>query len=469
MAEKRVLAFDFGASNGRAIIGSFDGEKIVLNDVHRFPNDPVTLGGNFYWDILRLFFEVKQGIINAKADGGFSSVGIDTWGVDFGLLDKSGNLLENPRHYRDKRTRGLVEESFKTINKAEMYNEAGVQMLEINSLYQLIALKRDNPELFSRIDKLLFTPSLFAYFLTGQKSTDFSIASTSQLLNIAKKDWSPKILDEFEIPKDIFTPIAKTNEVIGTISDELCEELSCDKAKVISVCGHDTACAAIAVPTAEEDFLYLSSGTWSIMGTALSAPLFSDDNLANEGGYDNSILYSSNIVGLWLIQESRREWKRQGKDYSFAELEKLATEAGKTKCYIDPDDSRFSPAGNLPKRICEYCGETGQYVPQTVGEIVRCIYESLAKKYAETKARFENATGKSYNTLHVIGGGIKDTFLCQLTADYIGCKVIAGPAEATAFGNIATQLMASGEIKDLKDARKIIANSVTLKEYIPRK
>lgn len=468
MDKKRVLAFDFGASSGRAIIGEFDGKIITLKEVHRFSNDPVMLNETLYWDFLRLFFEVKQGIIKAKEDGGFESIGVDTWGVDFGLLDKDGKLLENPIHYRDLRTDGLVEKSFEIINKNELYCESGVQMLQINTLYQLIALKKQRPDLFSRIDKLLFMPNLFAYFLTGEKTSEFSIASTSQLMDIKTASWSKRILEAFDIPSSILTDISYNDSPVGYLTDELCEELSCEKAKVISVCGHDTASAAVAIPSDESDVLYLSSGTWSIMGTWLEKPILTDLNLANEGGYNGSILYSSNIVGLWLIQESRREWKRQGKDYSFADLESLAVEAGKTKCYIDPDDKSFAPAGNLPKRVCEYCERTNQYVPQTVGEIVRCIYESLAKKYAEIKVSFEKATNKQYSCLNVIGGGVKDTFLCQLTADYIGCKVVAGPIEATAFGNIAVQLIQNGIVKDLKEARKIIAASVSIKEYIPR-
>ncbi len=458
---KQVLAFDFGASSGRVIIGKYDGSKIHIEELHRFSNDPVMLGDTFHWDVLRLFHEIKQGLTKvknelAKNNTKIDSIGIDTWGVDYGLLDNKGRLLENPVHYRDKRTHG--------IKQPDYYNITGIQHMNINTIYQLYSLAQNRPELLERADKLLFMPDLFNYFLTGEKSCEYSIASTSGLLNAVTKDWSAEVLSELKIPQKLFCEITKGGRVLGNISGQIREELSLPEISVVSICGHDTACAVVAVPAAKEDFLYLSCGTWSLMGTELDKPLLDSEGITNEGGYGGKIRYLKNIVGLWLIQESRREWKRQGKDYSFEDFGKMARAAEGGKCYIDTDYPDFSLTGNLPQKIKDYCKNTGQFVPQTDGEVLRCIYDSLAKKYAETKDEIEKLTGKSYDTLHMIGGGIQDEFLCEQTAKYCKCKVLAGPIEATAMGNIAIQLMAFKDIKDIKEAREIIRNSVEIKQ-----
>ncbi len=454
---KQVLAFDFGASSGRVILGKFDGKKIELEELHRFSNDPVMLGDTFHWDVLRLFFEIKQGLTIAKNKTSLDSIGIDTWGVDFGLIDKHGRLLENPVHYRDTRTVDIEQPDF--------YEITGIQHMNINTIYQLYALVLKRPELLERADKLLFMPDLFNYLLTGVKSCEYSVASTSGLLDAKSKQWSKKIIERLGIPQHIFCDIDKSGRIIGQLSDRITEELSLPPIPVVSICGHDTASAVVTVPAEQEDFLYLSSGTWSLMGTLTDTPNFDNPNITNEGGYGGKIRYLKNIVGLWLVQESRREWKRQGKDYSFADLSKMAMESTGGRCYIDPDYPEFSLTGNVPQKIKDYCKNTAQYVPQTDAEIMRCIYDSLAKKYSEAKDEIEICTRKKYDTLHIIGGGIKDSFLCELTAKYCKCKVLAGPIEATAMGNIAVQLMALGEIKDINEARTIIKNSTDIKEW----
>lgn len=468
---KKVLAFDFGASSGRAIIGSFDNGKITLQEVHRFSNDPVKLNGTLYWDVLRLFHEIKQGIVKAKIAGGFDSIGIDTWGVDFGLIDKDGRLLENPVHYRDLRTAGLVEEAFKTIPKEKLYNITGIQFMELNTLFQLIALRRQRPELLERADKMLFMPDLLAYFLTGKMCAEYSIASTSQIINIEKRTWSSEILESFDIPESLFAPLVQPGTVLGELTDEICEECGVDKVPVISVCGHDTQSAITAVPCVEGDFAFLSSGTWSLFGTELNAPIVNEKsleiNITNEGGFDGSTGLLKNIIGLWLIQESRRQWQREGQDYSYAELEKLALKEEPFKCFIDPDAPEFTPQGNIPKRVQEFCKKTGQYVPQSVGEIMRCIYESLAMKYRLTFEKLCDCTSKDYPVIHVIGGGTKDGLLCQMTANSCDRTVKAGPIEATVMGNVAVQLMSDGTIKDISQARQAVADSETLKIYNP--
>ncbi|MBR5262311.1 MAG: rhamnulokinase [Clostridia bacterium] len=468
---KRVLAFDFGASSGRAIIGCFDGEKITLEEVHRFSNDPVSVGGTVYWDVLRLFHEIKQGIIKARMAGGFDSIGIDTWGVDFGLIDAEGKLMENPIHYRDKRTVGLVEESFRTMPKEKQYGITGIQFMELNTIYQLIALKKYRPWMLERADKMLFMPDLFAYMLTGKMCAEYSIASTSQIIDLKTRSWSKELLDAFGIKESLFAPLVKPGTVLGTLTPEICEECGVEPVPVISVCGHDTQSAITSVPCEDGNFAFLSSGTWSLFGTELEKPIVNETslniNITNEGGFDDTVGFLKNIIGLWLIQESRRQWQRQGEDYSYADLEREALAAEPFKCFIDPDAPEFVPHGNIPKRVQEFCEKTGQYVPQTVGEIMRCIYESLAMKYKLTFEKLKECTERDYPVIHVIGGGTKDTLLCQLTANSCNRTVKAGPIEATVMGNVAVQLMSADAVASISEARKIVADSSELKTYIP--
>ena len=469
---KRVLAFDFGASSGRAIIGCFDGDKITLEEVHRFSNDPVSVGGTVYWDVLRLFYEIKQGIIKAKIAGGFDSIGIDTWGVDFGLIDSEGKLMENPVHYRDARTVGLVDEAFKTMPKEKLYGITGIQFMELNTLFQLISLKKYRPWMLERADKMLFMPDLFGYMLTGKMCAEYSIASTSQLIDLDKRTWSKEILDAFGIKESVFAPLVQPGTVLGELSKEVCEECGVDPVPVISVCGHDTQSAITSVPCQDGDFAFLSSGTWSLFGTELDKPIVNETsmniNITNEGGFDGSTGFLKNIIGLWLIQESRRQWKREGKEYSYADLEKLALAAEPFKCFIDPDAPEFVPHGNIPERVREFCCKTGQYVPETVGEIMRCIYESLAMKYRLTFEKLRECTERDYPVIHVIGGGTKDGLLCQMTANSCDRTVKAGPIEATVMGNVAVQLMSDGSVKNIGQARKIVADSSELKTFEPK-
>ena len=468
----RALAFDFGASSGRAILGTFDGEKITLSEVHRFSNDPVDVRGTTYWDVLRLFHEIKQGIVKAKLAGGFDCIGIDTWGVDFGLLDEFGCLLENPVHYRDTRTKGLVEESFLSVPKDEFYKRTGIQFMELNTVFQLYSLRKYRPHILDRAQRLLFMPDLFAYMLTGEQHTEYSIATTSQLVDIETKDWAYDIMDKLGIPSRLFTPIVPSGTVSGMLSRDVCEECGVQPVPVIAVCGHDTQSAISAVPSTEKDFAFLSSGTWSLFGTELDAPIVNEKsleiNVTNEGGYGYATGFLKNITGLWLIQESRRQWAREGTQYSYADLEQLALQAEPLRCFIDPDAPEFGVRGNLPQRVQDYCAQTGQYVPQTVGEIMRCIYESLAMKYRQTLEKISDCTGKTYTVLHVIGGGTKDTLLCQMTANACDLPVKAGPIEATVLGNIAVQLIARGAIRDIGEARRILAHSEALRTYEPQ-
>lgn len=468
---KRVLAFDFGASSGRAILGTFDGGIIRMEEIHRFSNDPVNVCGVFHWDVLRLFYEIKQGITKAVHAGGFDAIGIDTWGVDFGLIDKRGHLLNNPVHYRDTRTVGMIEKVCEVIPKEELYNSTGIQIAAINTLYQLAYLQQNEPEQLAQADKLLLMPDLFAYFLTGVTRAEYSEASTTQCLNPKTGDWAYELLDRLNIPRRLFPPIVDAGDTYGLLSDEICEELGAPKVPVIAVATHDTGSAVVAVPSQEKDFIFISCGTWSLFGTELQAPVINETsfkfNLTNEGGFGRTTRFLKNIMGLWLIQESRRQWIREGENVTFADLEREALACEPFRCFINPDDDSFVSPGNLPKRVQEFCQRTGQYVPQTRGEIMRCIYESLAMKYRYTFHAIREVTGLEYTSIHMIGGGTKDRLLCQMAADACATHVIAGPIEATATGNIAVQLIALGEIADLKEARKVIAASEQPKFYEP--
>ncbi len=472
MEKKQVLAFDFGASSGRAILGRLEDGKIVMEEVHRFSNDPVQIGKTMYWDTLRQFFEIKQGMVKANLNGGFESIGIDTWGVDFGFLDKKGNLLESAIHYRDDRTVGRQEKAFEKISKEKIYQITGIQFNNFNTIFQLYSLVQDRPELLERADKLLLTPDLFNYFLTGEKKAEYTMVTTTQLMDAKNRQWSDEIVDALSIPRDILPEIVSSGSVVGNVSEDICKELGIKPAKVIAVASHDTQSAVVAVPTDEEDFIFISCGTWSLFGTELKEAVINDTSyqldVSNEGGFGDTFTFLKNIIGLWLAQESRRQWIREGKEYSFGELEKMALEAEPFQSFIDPDSPEFNTAGDIPKRIREFCERTGQKVPQTIGEIMCCINQSLAMKYRYALEQIEECTGKKFNKIHMIGGGIQSKLLCQMTASASGRTVIAGPVEATALGNIAVQLMALGEIKDMKEARQIIKASETTYEYTPQ-
>ena len=467
----RVLAFDLGASSGRGILATLQDGKITLEEIHRFANNGVNVRGTLYWDILYLYDQIKQGIVKAKLAGGFDKIGIDTWGVDFGMLDKNGDPISNPVHYRDTRTDNIPDELFEVLDKDTLYDETGIQMLNFNTLFQLYYLAKYKKEDLKRADKMLFIPDLLNYFLTGKKMCEYTIASTSQMLDPYSRDWNYNLLNKVGIPKDILCDIVPAGTVVGKLSDAVCEELGVEPVDVIAVASHDTASAVVSVPVADKDFVYISCGTWSLFGTELPDPVVSKKGLmssyTNEGGYGGTIRFLTNIMGLWLIQESRRTWIKQGKELSFNDLEKEALKCEPFKCFINPDSPEFGKPGDIPKRVQEFCKRTNQYVPQTVGEIMRCIYESLALKYKYALLNLKDITGKDFECINIVGGGTKDPLLCRMTADACNVPVMAGPVEATALGNIAVQFMSSGEIKSMTEARKIIKNSFDIKSFEP--
>lgn len=458
MKRYAVLAFDLGASSGRAIKAEFQENMLNYEEVHRFENNPVSRDGTLYWDLAALEAEIHAGIEKA---GEFDSLGFDTWGVDFGLLDENGKLLDSPVHYRDVRTQGMPEKLFTHYSREMLYKHTGNQIMAINTLFQLLALKEKQPDLLKQAKTLLFMPDLLAYKLTGNKSCEETIASTSQMFDPGSRQWSAEVLDACGIDKSLLLPPVPSGTVTGTYKN----------AKVIAVAGHDTQCAVAAVPANDQKAAFLSCGTWSLLGTELDKPVLTRESmsleLSNEMGANGKINYLKNIIGLWLIQESRRQYKREGNTYSYPQLEQMAGEAEPLKCYIDPDSPEFGVPGNIPELVKAYCQHTNQYVPGTTGEIMRCIYESLALKYRFALEQLESATGKKFSTLHMLGGGIQGEMLCQLTANSCGIPVIAGPIEATALGNIIIQLVALGALRDIEEGKMLIAQNESLKRYQP--
>ena len=397
--------------------------------------------------------------------GTFDSLGFDTWGVDFGLLDTDGHLLANPVHYRDARTNGKPEQAAARMPAEELYAHTGNQIMAINTLFQLLALREQDPELLQKAEQILFMPELSAALLGAAPARARSIASTSQMLDPRTGQWSRDVLAAYGLPENSFAPIVASGTVTGTLATG---------AKIIAVAGHDTQCASAAMPCAEEDAehtAFLSCGTWSLLGTELDAPILTADScqsgLSNELGANGKINYLKNIIGLWLIQESRREYKRRGQAYSFAELEQQALAAEPLRSFIDPDAPEFVAPGDLPGRIQEFCRKTGQPIPETAGAVMRCIYESLALKYRYAIEQLSAVTGRAFTTLHVLGGGTKDRLLCQMTADCCGLTVKAGPVEATALGNIMIQLKALGVLDSITQGRRLIAETEVIKTYTP--
>ena len=471
MEEKKVLAVDLGASSGRVMLAAYDGTRIRVEELHRFSNDPVLLGGTMYWDFLRLFYEIKQGILKANDFGPVESISVDTWGVDFGLLDKDGYLLENPVHYRDGRVSGMLEKSFELLDRERFYAITGNQFMEINTAFQVLYLSLHRRELLDRADSLLMMPDLFHYYLCGKKSWEYSAASTTQLLDARSRQWSKEVLDGLGVPSRLFGPVTDGGRKLGSLLPEICEELGVEPMQVVSGAGHDTQCALAAVPTQEKDFIFISCGTWCLFGTELEEPVIGEKsaafNIANEGGMGGRISFLKNIVGLWLIQESRRQWRREGREYGFGELEKLAGAEEPFRSLIDPDAPEFVPAGNLPRRIRAFCERTGQKVPQNEGQIVRCINESLALKYRLTLEEIQECTGKGYPIIHMVGGGTQSAQLCQFTANACHRPVCAGPVEATVYGNAVIQLMADGSIAGIEEGRRLIRASEDIRRYEP--
>lgn len=472
-AAANYLALDLGASSGRAVLGRFDGRKLSLSEIHRFPNGPTRLLGHWRWDILQLFEQIKLGLAKcATEERNLKGLGIDTWGVDFGLLSAKGELLSLPYHYRDPRTKGMLEEAFRIVPRDQIYRETGIQFMELNTLYQLLALKRDHPDLLAAAHQLLFIPDLLHYWLTGVPQSEYSIASTSQLYNMTSRGWAKDLIARFGLPTGIMPPVCRPGQPLGALLADVAEETGLAPTQVIAPACHDTGSAVAAVPAQGNDWAYISSGTWSLVGVEIPEPICTNEALAmnftNEGGVADTIRLLKNIAGLWLVQECRRTWEIAGQALSYEQLAAMAAAAPPAVSFVDPDETRFTEPGDMPRRIQQYCREKGQHVPHSKGAIVRCALESLALKYRLVITQIESLIGRSIRKIHIVGGGVNNTLLCQLTASVTKKPVIAGPAEATAAGNILVQALGLGELSSLAELREVMAQSTRLEHYEPQ-
>jgi len=473
---QKFIAIDIGAETGRVIVGDVSKMEII----YRFPNNLVRIKDSIFWDILGIFNEIKKGLKKAfnKYPNQIVSIGIDTWGVDYVLLDDDGDLLGNPYHYRDKRTDNIMEEVFKIIPKKEIFTETGIQFMQLNTIYQLYSFAKKKPQILENARYFLTIPDFLNYRLTGIIKNEYSIATTTQLYNPIKKDWSTKILDKLGFKKEIFGEIITPGTEIGKLLPAIALEIGADsEVVIIAPACHDTGSAVAAVPIEDNtNYAYISSGTWSLLGIEAPEPIINEMsfkyNFTNEGSADGGFRFLKNVTGFWIIQECKKFWDEKVKSYSYDELTEIALEYGPANFRIDPDDSKFLKPGliddNMPDRIKAYCQETGQKAPETPAEIVRGVIESLADKYTKTIKMIEEITHKTIKEIYIIGGGCRNGLLCQLLADAIGLPVYAGPVEATAIGNLMVQAKSMGQIKSIAEGRKIIRKSFDIKKYLSK-
>lgn len=479
MANSTYLAVDLGASGGRVLAGHFDGSRLSLDEVYRFSNGPVPVGDRLHWDLLGLWQHVQDGLREAATRYGDSvcSVGVDTWGVDYGLLGPGDELLGHPYHYRDTRTRGMFERAFQVVSREEIFEATGVQFMEINTLYQLLAMRLAGSRVLDAAESLLLMPDLFHWMLTGEKSVEQTNASTTQLYHPRTKAWAWELIDRFGLPSGIFGPVVPPGTRLGSLLRQVQQATHLGPIDVVLPGTHDTASAVVAVPAdtppvSKPGWCYISSGTWSLMGVEVPEPVITRDcaelNFTNEGGVGGTTRLLKNIAGLWLVQECRRIWAEGGKEYSWEELVHLAEAAPPQAAVIDPDDARLATPQNMPETIALLCREAGKTPPDTPGGIVRCALESLADRYREVLGALEQLTHSRIETIHIVGGGSQNEFLSQLAADTCGRRVVTGPVEATAIGNVLVQCLAAGEIATLDEAREVVRNSFEMRVFEPR-
>jgi rhamnulokinase len=465
------LAIDLGAESGRTIVGTFADGKLTLSETHRFPNIPVRLPDGLHWDVLRLWQDIKTGISISASKFPLSSLAVDTWGVDFALLDKNGALIGNPFHYRDERTDGMEAEAFKRLPREQIFAQTGVQFMQINTLYQLLAMSINKSPQLDLAETFLNIPDLFNYWLSNKQSSEFTIATTTQFYDPLQRNWAFPMLKALGIPTHLFGSVSQPGTVLDTLSASIATETGAGPIPVITVASHDTGSAVAAVPAENQDFAWISSGTWSIMGCETMEPGMDERalsrNFTNEGGVFGTWRLSKNIMGLWLVQECRRTWQLQSEDLSYNEITELAAQAQPFLALVDPDDASFLHPGDMPARIRGYCAKTSQAIPNTRGEIVRVALESIALKYRQVLDSLEEITGKHFAPIHIIGGGAKNRLLNQFTADCTGRTVITGPIEATAIGNVLMQAVALGHLGSLSEARYVIRASFTPETYHP--
>jgi len=476
MPKKVYLAVDLGAESGRVMAGLWNGRKLQLEEINRFPNGPVALGETIRWDVLRLWAEIQNGLALAHKKFGnqIVSVGADTWGVDFVLLDQRDELLGLPYHYRDARTRGALDRAFKKVPRAEIFAQSGLQFMELNSLYQLLTWQEHSPALLDAANTLLFMPDFLHWAMCGAKQTEFTIASTSQFVHPLRRNWSLPLLKTFGLPVHFLPKIVPPGTTLGKFRKSLAERTGLAGVKVVAPPSHDTASAVAGVPTAntgKANWAYLSSGTWSLMGVEVNEPVLSrralELNMTNEGGMDGTYRLLKNIMGLWLVQQCKRSFDAAGRKYDYAQLAALAGKAKPLRSLVNLNDPRFLNPPDMPKAIQDFCRETKQPVPRNEGELVRCCYESLALKYREVLGSLEELTGEGIEVVHIVGGGSLSALLNQFTADACQRPVVTGPVEATAMGNLLTQVKADGELRSLAEMRAVVRASSQVQQYEP--
>lgn len=472
-ATKKLLAFDLGAESGRGVLGLFDGDRLRLEVVHRFPNGPVRTLDTMHWDVLRLYGEMVTALRKCASDhGGADALGVDTWGVDFALLGRDGTLLGNPRHYRDPHTENILDAAFARVPREEIFRQTGIQFMRFNTLFQLLALQRDRSPLLDLAATLLTIPDLFHYFFTGIKVNEFSNATTTQMYNPTARGWAFDLVKAFGLPTQILGTIVAPGTVLGPLRASVAQESGLTLVPVIAPASHDTGSAVAAVPARGGSWAYISSGTWSLMGAEIPAPKINDEvqrcNFTNEGGVGGTIRFLKNIMGLWLVQECRRTWEREGKAYSYEELVRLAAAAPPFASLVDPDDTSFYLPPSMPASFAQFCQRSGQPAPTEPGAVIRCALESLALRYRWVLEKLESLLGHRLETIHVVGGGSQNALLCQFTADACNRPVLAGPVEATAIGNVLVQAIGLRLLGSLSEAREVVRRSFDMITYSPQ-
>ncbi len=468
------LAFDLGATSGRAILATFENGKVEMEDIYRFPNAVMELHGKYYWNIFQLYDHLKQSlIICGKRGVELESIGIDTWGVDFGYVAKDGTILSMPRAYRDPYTNGAPEEFFGIVSREEVYSKTGIQVMNFNSLYQLFAAQKESFSPLAQADKILFIPDLLSYMLTGEMVWEYTDASTSQILNPATKQFERSLLEAAGVPASLLGALVEPGTQVGLLTEALAAETGVGRVKVVTVAGHDTASAIVAVPADNKNFAYLSSGTWSLMGIETEAPILTEqsfkNNFTNEGGVEGTTRFLKNITGMWILEQCRKEWDKMGKEYDYPTIVKMSVDGESFTSLIAPDDPSFANPRSMLAAINDFLTASGQPTPSNDAEVIYCIFNSLANRYREVLEILQSMSPFQIEKLYVIGGGVRNELLNQMTADAIGIPVVGGPAEATAIGNVMIQAKAAGEYADRWQIRKALAQSMESKVYMPRK
>lgn len=479
MAERAFLAIDVGASSGRHVLGRFDGRKLRLEEVYRFENGAVEVAGNLYWDLLGLWSHVRQGLraAGAQMGGEISGVGVDTWGVDLGLLGPGDELLGNPYHYRDRRTNDMPERAFEIVTREEIFRHTGLQFMQFNTLYQLLAMKLAGSPLLDIAETLLMVPDLFHWLMTGVKCNEMTEASTSQFYNPVSGGWAVELLRKFDLPTGILGRIEQPGTSLGPLRANLIAESGLSASEVILPASHDTGSAVAAVPAQSvrgqrPDWCYISLGTWALMGIESPEAVINDTvlklNFTNEGGVEGTSRVLKNIAGLWLVQECRRAWNQAGQDWDWEDLNRLSADARPLQAFINPDAPDFLAPDDMPEAIRGFCRRTGQAVPDSEGAVLRCALESIAMKFRQVLGWCEELAGGRLETIHIVGGGIQNRQLCQAAADACGRRVLTGPIEATATGNLMVQAVATGEVGSIAEAREVVRHSFEMEEYQPQ-